>query len=141
MMMMMSGTGVFLYLGCCRWLNFLIWQFLVILNTFSLDLCITLTVSLKSLLLNLFFILALILSMCVCSFLIILLQCLTRLFKMDLCVLQMIFLSWKVENCLMFNLTPFGTMFWLRHLRLQCKWHLCLASFCSFPSQLLTSLI
>ena len=32
---MLSGTGMFLYLGCCcRWLNFLIWQFLVILNTF-----------------------------------------------------------------------------------------------------------
>ena len=61
--------------------------------------------------------------------------------KIDLWVLQMIFLSWKVENCLMFNFTPLGTIFWLRHLRLKCKWHLCLASLCSFPSQLLTSLI
>ena len=59
--LMMSGTGVFLYLGCCcRWLNFFIWQFLVILNTFSLDLCITLTISLKSLLLDLLFMVILI---------------------------------------------------------------------------------
>ena len=120
--LMMSGTGVFLYLGCCcRWLNFLIWWILVILNTFSLDLCITSAISLKSLLLNLFFMLALVFSMCVCNFLIILLQYLTWLFRMDLCVLQMIFLSWNIENCLMFNLTPLGTIFWLRHLRLKCR--------------------
>ena len=29
-------------------------------------------------------------------------------------------------------------IFWLRHLRLKCKWHLYLASLSSFPSQLLT---
>ena len=63
-----SVRGVFLYLGCyCRWLNFFIWRFLVILNTFSLVLCITSTISLKSLLLDLRFMLVLILLMCVCS--------------------------------------------------------------------------
>ena len=54
--LMMSGTGVFLYLGCfCRKVNFLIWQFLVILNTFSFDLYMILLMSVKSLLLHLFF--------------------------------------------------------------------------------------
>ena len=140
--LMMSGTGVFLYLGCCcRWLNFFICQLFVILNTFSLDLYITSVISLKSLLLHLFFKFSLILFMWDSNFLIILLQYLTQLFRMDLWVLQMIFLSWNVENCLMFSFTHFGTIFWLRHLRLKCRWHLCLASFCSFPSQLLTSSI
>ena len=91
--LMMSGTGVFLYLSCCcRWLNFLICQLFVILNTFSLDLYITSTISLKSLLLNLFLKLVLILFMWDSNFLIILLQYLTRLFRIDLWVLQMIFL-------------------------------------------------
>ena len=42
--------------------------------------------------------LVLVLFMCVCSLLIILLHCLTQLFKMDLCVLQIILLSWKVDE-------------------------------------------
>ena len=60
-LLMMSGAGVFLYFGCfCRWLNFLIWWFLVILSTFSLDLQMMLLMSMKSLLLHLLLMLVLI---------------------------------------------------------------------------------
>ena len=70
--LMMSGTGVFLYLGVlCRYLNFLICQLLVVLNTFSLDLMIVLFMSINSLLLHVFLMLALILLICDLRFLMI----------------------------------------------------------------------
>ena len=62
--LMMSGTGVFSVSELLlQMIELLICQLFVILNTFSLDLYITSTISLKSLLLNLFLKLVLILFM------------------------------------------------------------------------------
>ena len=65
-------------------IELLIFRLFVILNTFSLDLYITSVISLKYLLLHLFFNFSWFYFMCDSNFLIILLQYLMLLFRMDL---------------------------------------------------------
>ena len=90
-------------------------------KTLSLVLLICLEILLKSALDVMPLSLPCILVICDLRSFMILLQCLTLQFIIDLWVLHNISFLVLDWNCFKFSFTPLGTIFLLKHLRLECK--------------------